>query len=70
MPKKRDRPETISIAEAADQLGVDRRVAKRAAETGQIPAIPVGSRLRVLKGPFEKLLRERDTKTKPDGGRP
>jgi excisionase family DNA binding protein len=56
---KAQRAETISIREAAERLGLSVWATRRAAASGDIPAIRVNARWRVLKAPFEQLLRVR-----------
>lgn len=46
-------PPTISVEEAGEILGVSRRSAYRAAETGELPTLRLGRRLLV---PTPKLL--------------
>jgi excisionase family DNA binding protein len=48
---------TIRPEEAAVELGVSRATAYRGAARGDIPAIRVGSRILILREPFEQLLR-------------
>ncbi len=48
--------QTITIDEAAKQLGVSRSQAYVAAEKGEIPTIRIGSRWLVLKAKFQKML--------------
>jgi excisionase family DNA binding protein len=47
---------TISVEEAARQLGVSRQSAYTYAQSGVLPVLRLGNRLLVLKAPFEKLL--------------
>jgi excisionase family DNA binding protein len=47
---------TLSIREAAERLGVTPETARTAARRGDLPAIRVGSRLLILREPFERLL--------------
>lgn len=49
--------ETIGIAEAARRLGLTPKATRRAALSGEIPAIKIGRRWLVLREPFEGLLR-------------
>ena len=51
--------ETLTIDEASQRLGVSVKVTRKAAKAGEIPAIRIGRRLLVLRGPFEDLLRSR-----------
>ena len=48
--------QTITLDEAAKQLGISRSQAYVAAERGEIPTIRIGSRWLVLKGKFKKML--------------
>jgi excisionase family DNA binding protein len=56
MHRKRFASATISIPEAAKLAGVGKSAIKAGITAGQIPAIPIGKRLRVLRVPFEELL--------------
>ncbi len=47
---------TLTIAEAAQHLGVGRNQAYEAARTGQIPTIKIGKRLLVPKVAFQRML--------------
>lgn len=47
---------TITIDEAARELGLSRNAAYDAAKRGELPTIRMGKRLLVPRGPFEALL--------------
>ena len=47
---------TISLRDAARQMGVSLKAARRAVRSGDIPAIPWGRTYRVLRVPFEALI--------------
>ncbi len=47
---------TITIAEAAQQLGIGRNSAYEAAHSGEIPTVRIGRRLVVPKAALEKML--------------
>ncbi len=51
-----DLPATLSIAQAAEILGVGRDLAYRAARSGQLPTVRVGRRLLVRTDPLLELL--------------
>lgn len=53
MTELQDLPPTISVEEAGAILGVSRRSAYRAAETGELPTLRLGRRLLV---PTPRLL--------------
>jgi len=53
--------ETMSLKEAARRMGVSSPTARRAARRGDIPAILWGRTFRVLKAPFDDLMRGRST---------
>jgi excisionase family DNA binding protein len=48
---------TISLQDAARLMGVSLKAARRAVKNGDIPAISWGRSYRVLRMPFEALLR-------------
>lgn len=52
------KPETISIQEAADRLGISRKTAYKLAREDDFPAkcIRVGSKLRVVVADLDRLL--------------
>ena len=57
VPKRSDdRPTTCSVAEAGDRIGIGRDAAYEGVRKGEIPAIRVGRRWRVLVVPLEKML--------------
>lgn len=47
---------TISIEEAARQLGIGRNSAYEAAARGEIPTIRIGKRILVPRAAFERML--------------
>lgn len=49
---------TLSVEEAAKQLGIGRNLAYDKVKTGEIPVIKIGKRLLVPKKALEKLLAE------------
>jgi excisionase family DNA binding protein len=51
-----DNRETVGVAEAAEQLGVSRRSAYKAAHSGELPCIKIGKRLLVPRRALERLL--------------
>jgi excisionase family DNA binding protein len=53
---KRAGAKTISIEEAARELGISRNGAYEAAKRGEIPTIKIGRLLKVPVAPFERLL--------------
>jgi excisionase family DNA binding protein len=55
--KSAERSPTMSVDEAAGELGIGRNQAYAAAKAGQIPAIRIGKRLLVLRFPLERMLR-------------
>lgn len=59
--------ETMPLKEAAHRMGVSLQTARRAARRGDIPAIIWGRSYRVLKLPFEELMRGRSVAAKVDG---
>lgn len=46
-------PPTLSVEEAAEQLGIGREAAYQAVRSGQIPSLRIGRRIRI---PTPKLL--------------
>ena len=54
------RPGTIALGEAARRLGLSDRAARRAAAAGEIPAIRINRRWRVLLDAFEAMLGGRE----------
>lgn len=54
-------PPTLSIAEAAELVGIGRNAAYRAAAAGELPAIRIGRRLRVPTARLRELLGIRET---------
>lgn len=54
-------PPTLSIAEAAELVGIGRNAAYRAAAAGELPAIRIGRRLRVPTARLLELLGIRET---------
>ena len=48
--------QTLTIAEAAQALGIGRNQAYEAAHRGEIPTIKIGKRLLVPRIAFEKML--------------
>jgi len=58
MPRKHqaDPGATIPLTEAARDMGVSLKAARRAAKNGDIPAIPWGRTYRILRSPFEALI--------------
>jgi len=55
--KSAERSPTMSVDEAADELGIGRNQAYAAVKAGQIPTIRIGKRLLVLRFPLERMLR-------------
>jgi excisionase family DNA binding protein len=51
-----DHPKTLSVPEAAEQLGVGRNAAYEAAKRGEIPVIRIGRLLRVPVIALERML--------------
>jgi len=49
---------TLTIAEAARQLGIGRNAAYEAAQSGSLPALRIGRRLLVPKVAFDRLLNQ------------
>jgi excisionase family DNA binding protein len=47
---------TLSVVDAGRLVGLGRGAAYRAARRGDLPAIKVGGRVRVLRGPLMRLL--------------
>jgi excisionase family DNA binding protein len=56
VPEVLERPQTITIAEAARRLGVCESSAYEAARRGEIPTIRLGRRLLVPRAAFDALL--------------
>ena len=52
---------TLTVVEAAVQLGLSRNAAYLGCKNGQIPCIKIGKRLLVPKIQLEKLLQGEDT---------
>ena len=52
----RNRPATLTVAQAAQLLGISVRATYRAIEGGHIPAIRLGRRILVPTAPLEHLL--------------
>lgn len=50
---------TLSLAEAAQRLGLTVRATRNAARAGEIPAVRIGRRWLVLRGPLEAMLLRR-----------
>lgn len=48
---------TLTIAQAAERLGICRESVYRAVRRGEIPVIRIGKLLLVPREPFERLLR-------------
>lgn len=55
-PNRTKEPETLSIPEAAERLGIGRNSAYDAARRGEIPTIRIGKLLRVPVVRLERLL--------------
>ncbi len=55
---------TLTVAEAAVQLGLSRNAAYLGCKNGQIPCITIGKRILVPKIQLEKLLQGNDNETK------
>lgn len=51
-----DKRVTLSVAEAAELLGISRGTAYEYARTGQLPAVRLGRRLVIPKCRFDELL--------------
>jgi excisionase family DNA binding protein len=51
-----DMGRTMSVAEAAEILGIGRNAAYEAVKTGQIPAIKIGKRILVPRAALDRLL--------------
>ena len=49
---------TITVEEAAKQLGIGRQLAYDKVKTGEIPVLKIGRRLLVPRAALEKLLNE------------
>jgi excisionase family DNA binding protein len=49
-------PATISVAQAAELLGVSRRAAYRAVAAGQLPALRLGRRIHIPTAPLLAML--------------
>lgn len=62
--------ETISTREAALRLGITPRAVRRAAQSGELPAIRVNRRWRLLREPFDRLLSDGLGGQSNRGGRP
>ena len=54
--RKRADRETLSTKDAAKRLGVSVRALRRALQAGDLPAVRINRRWRVLRLPLEKLL--------------
>ena len=52
----KDEPRTLTVDEAARELGIGRNQAYEAARRGEIPTIRIGKRILVLKEPLKRLL--------------
>jgi excisionase family DNA binding protein len=52
----REEPRTLSVDEAAKELGIGRNQAYAAARRGEIPTIRIGHRILVLREPLKRLL--------------
>lgn len=55
-PRARQRQQTLSVAEAAEILGISRSSAFQAANNGQLPVIRIGKRLLVPARALEQML--------------
>jgi excisionase family DNA binding protein len=55
-PRVRQRQQTLSVAEAAEILGISRSSAFQAANNGQLPVIRIGKRLLVSLHSLEQIL--------------
>jgi excisionase family DNA binding protein len=64
MRKRRLEPETMSVPEAGELLGVGRGSAYKYARAGEIPVIRMGRRLLVLREQLEKMLYEPAKRTR------
>ena len=60
---------TLTVEEAARELGIGRGLAYEAARRGELPTLRLGRRLVVPVAALERLLAAGDTGV-PDGGRP
>jgi excisionase family DNA binding protein len=49
-------PRTFTIEEAAQELGISRALAYRAAASGALPALRIGGRVLVLRAALERML--------------
>jgi excisionase family DNA binding protein len=56
MTSKREPPATLTIDEAAQQLGISRNTAYECAKTGQLPVIRLGKRLLVPRTALQRML--------------
>lgn len=54
--ERQDEPKTLTIDEAAKELGIGRNNAYAAARRGEIPTIRIGKRILVLREPLKRLL--------------
>lgn len=55
-PKSPAKPETLSVPEAAQRLGVSVKTLHRAIGRGEIPVVRIGRRALVLRRPFDEML--------------
>ncbi len=56
MKKSHQSAETMTVDEAAKQLGIGRNQAYEAAKNGQIPCMRIGRRFLILRQPLQRLL--------------
>jgi excisionase family DNA binding protein len=52
----KDEPRTLTVDEAARELGIGRNQAYEAARRGEIPTIRIGKRWLVLREPLKRML--------------
>jgi excisionase family DNA binding protein len=54
--------ETMSVRQASRMLGLCYGTGLKFARNGQLPCVRLGRQFRVLKGPFERMLKETPSK--------
>lgn len=55
---KRNSSKTLTVAEAAQELGIGRNAAYEAAKSGQLPSIRIGKRILVPRAALQRMLDE------------
>ncbi len=59
-------PRTVSVDQAAAELGISRASAYNAVRRGEIVSIRIGGRVLVLRAEFERLLCQEPTPPSPE----